>query len=243
MNTGQMGTAATPRQVNLVAEAVAKADFYELLPKSPLRPGYPETRLHFFAAKVSKPTTHIRVNYFPDGGVARLRVFGEVAAPILDAPTIRLDFASALNGGASLCVSNTHYGTPSNCLLPNRAPNMGNGWETARNPNRPAILELGKDGNIDFSYSKDWFVMRLGTRCEIDDVEVDTNHFKGNFPESAIIEVCDLPEVMALPILEQKRKFEDETIATVFHGSLFQKNKDGPSRAAALCPWLFQSTA
>jgi allantoicase len=149
------------------------------------------------------------VNYFPDGGVARLRVFGEVAAPITRSPSDRLDFAAALNGGAALCWSNAHYGTPGNTLLPKRAPNMGNGWETARNPSRPSILELGKDGYVDFSYSKDWFVMRLGARCEIDDIEVDTNHFKGNFPESALIEVVDLPNVLSLPVLQQKHKFED----------------------------------
>lgn len=209
MNTGMMGTAATPRQIELVGEAVDRLAFRDLLPRSPLRPGYPETRTHFFAASSPGRVTHLKVNYFPDGGVARLRVFGEVAAPLLRSPKQRVDFASALNGGAALCWSNEHFGTPSNTLLPNQAPDMGNGWETARNPQRPAILELGSEGYVDFSYSKDWFVMRLGARSSIGEVEVDTNHFKGNFPESAIIEVCDLPEILALPILEQKKKFEN----------------------------------
>jgi allantoicase len=208
-NTGMMGTAATPGQIKCANELVSKLTFFDLLPRSPLKPGYEETRLHYFTVQSPKPATHLRINYFPDGGVARLRVYGEVAAP----PTklnVRCDFASALKGGAALCWSNEHYGTPSNCVLPNRAPNMGNGWETARNPQRPAILELGNDGHVDFSYSKDWFVMKLGSRCDIEEIEVDTNHFKGNFPESAVIEVCDLPQIMSLPILEQKSKFEDQ---------------------------------
>lgn len=209
INTGKMGTAATPEQIQKVDQALRKHNFNELLPRSPLKPGYPETSRHFFEAKNPQRTTHIRVNYFPDGGVARLRVFGEVSAPLIRDPSIRLDFAAALNGGAALCWSNAHYGTPGNTLLPNRAPNMGNGWETARNPQRPPVLELGKDGYVDFSYSKDWFVMRLGARCQVDEVEVDTNHFKGNFPESAIIEVCDLPELMSKSVLVQKQKFED----------------------------------
>jgi allantoicase len=204
-----MGTAATPVQLQKVGEAADKLNFFELLPKSPLKAGFEETRTHFFAVKNPQNATHLRVNYFPDGGVARLRVFGEVAAPLLRAPTARMDFASALNGGAALCASNEHYGTPSNTLLPARAPNMGNGWETARNPQRPSILELGSDGYVDFSYSKDWFVMRFGARCDIDEIEVDTNHFKGNFPESTLIEVCDRPDLLALPMLEQMRKFED----------------------------------
>jgi len=208
-NTGKMGTCATPEEIQKVEKALTKHQWHPFLPKTPLRPGYPETSVHYFAAKDPQPVTHLRINYFPDGGVARLRVFGEVAAPISRSPSARLDFAAALNGGASLCWSNAHYGTPANTLLPGRAPDMGNGWETARNPMRPAVLELGKDGMVDFSYSKDWFVMRLGARCDIDDIEVDTNHFKGNFPESAIIEVCDLPQVWSMPVLDQKRKFED----------------------------------
>jgi len=209
VNTGTMGTAATPEQIQKVDQALTKHKFLELLPRTPLRPGYPETRTHFFAVQSPQSVTHLRVNYFPDGGVARLRVFGEVAAPPPQDLAARMDFAAALHGGAALCWSNAHYGTPANTLLPGRAPNMGNGWETARNPQRPAILEMGKDGYVDFSYSKDWFVMRLGARCAVDEVEVDTNHFKGNFPESTIIEVCDLPEILSLPVLEQKRRFED----------------------------------
>jgi allantoicase len=208
-NTGMMGTAATPEQIQKVEKALSGHAWQPLLEKSPLRPGYPDTRIHFFAASSPRPVTHLRVNYFPDGGVARLRVYGEVSAPLRLNPSARMDFAAALNGGAALCCSNQHYGTPANTLLPGRAPNMGNGWETARNPQRPAVLELGKAGQIDFSYSKDWFVMRLGSRCNIDNIEVDTNHFKGNFPESTLIEVCDLPEVWALPVLEQRRLFFD----------------------------------
>jgi len=209
-NVGKMGTASSAEQKAQMEEVLSKQVFRELLPRSPLKAGYPETSVHFFAAKDSRPITHLRINYFPDGGVARLRVFGEVEVmPILREPTLRHDFASALHGGAALCWSNEHYGTPSNCLLPGRAPNMGNGWETARNPNRPSILELGSDGNIDFSYSKDWFIMKLGMRCDIDEVEIDTYHFKGNFPESALIEVCDKPELLSLPVLDQRRKFED----------------------------------
>merc|ERR1712070_26114 len=152
VNTGMMGTAATKYQLGRVTEAVKELEWFDLLQKSPLKPGYAETRIHYFQVKAPKTATHLRVNYFPDGGVARLRVFGEVAPPLGLAPTAHLDFASALQGGVALCWSNEHYGTPSNTLLPNRAPNMGNGWETARNPNRPEILELGSDGQIDFSY-------------------------------------------------------------------------------------------
>lgn len=215
MNVGMMGTAASTAQVQAMEEVVKVNEFFEVLKKSPLGPGYEDTRLHFYAATQPRRVTHLRVNYWPDGGVARFKAFGEVESPPrIKNVNIRADFASALNGGIGLCWSNEHYGTPSNTMLPNRAPDMGNGWETARNPKRPASLELGPDGKIDFSYAKDWFIMKLADRCEIDEIEIDTNHFKGNFPESAIVEVCDLPDLMSLPVLEQKKKFQDQQFLT-----------------------------
>jgi allantoicase len=208
-NTGMMGVAASPGQLTAVTKTWSEVQSFELLPKSPLKAGYQETRLHYFAVKNPQTASHLRINYFPDGGVARLRVYREVKpAPLLSVPR-RHDFAAALNGGCALCWSNEHYGTPSNTLNPGRAAKMDEGWETARNPNRPAILELGSDGYVDFSYSNDWFIMRLGMRADIEELEVDTNHFKGNFPESCLIEVCDIPEVLSLPVPEQKAKFND----------------------------------
>jgi len=35
-------------------------------------------------------------------------------------------------------------------------------------------------------------VLRLGHRGVIEEIEVDTNHFKGNYPESCSLEGCDL---------------------------------------------------
>lgn len=212
MNTGMMGTAASPTQVQTMEQSLKKCEFFELLPRSPLRPGYEDTRIHYYAAQEPRQVTHLRINYFPDGGVARFRAFGEVEIPMrLKNIEIRSDFASALNGGVPLCWTDSHYGTPSNTLLPGRAPDMGNGWETARNAKRPPILQVGSDGKVDFSYAKDFFIMKLAARCEIDEIEIDTNHFKGNYPESVIIEVADRPDLMSLPVLEQIKKIKDTT--------------------------------
>ncbi|CAN0282827.1 unnamed protein product, partial [Scytosiphon promiscuus] len=64
---------------------------------------------------------------------------------------------------------------------------MGDGWETARKADRPAILELGEDGLVKAPGS-DWAILRLGVVGEVDRLVVDTNHFKGNFPESVLVE-------------------------------------------------------
>eukprot|EP00746_Dinoflagellata_sp_MGD_P088370 gnl/MRDRNA2_/MRDRNA2_34970_c0_seq1.p1 gnl/MRDRNA2_/MRDRNA2_34970_c0~~gnl/MRDRNA2_/MRDRNA2_34970_c0_seq1.p1 ORF type:complete len:415 (+),score=89.35 gnl/MRDRNA2_/MRDRNA2_34970_c0_seq1:86-1330(+) len=220
VNTGMMGTACSPTQVQLMEDSMKKYEVFDLLPQSPLRPGYEDTRIHYYACKEPKQVTHLRINYFPDGGVARFRAFGEVEIPKrLKNIDIRSDFASALNGAVPLCWTDEHYGTPSNCLLPGRAPDMGNGWETARNPKRPGILQVGSDGKVDFSYAKDHFIMKMAARCEIEEMEIDTNHFKGNFPESVIVEVLDRPDLMSLPVLEQIKKFKD----TSFQNSITWK--------------------
>ena len=166
----------------------------ELLPRVPLAPGYEDTRHHrFTAAKVDagggpNVITHLRVNLYPDGGVARLRVRGEICSRLPS--RARADVAAAANGGAVLGASNAHYGRPSNLIAPGRSQRMDQGWETARNPNRPAVLGVrAKDGMLDLPPAMaEWTIIRLGCPAVVDRVEIDTDHFKGNCPEACTLE-------------------------------------------------------
>jgi allantoicase len=123
------------------------------------------------------------LNIYPDGGVARLRVWGE-ARP--DWARIRggaaralVDLVAVQNGGVPLAASDQFFSEPLNLLLPGRPVDMGDGWETRRRRGP----------------GHDWVVLRLGHRGTIDEVVVDTTHFKGNFPESCRIEGLDAPEL------------------------------------------------
>lgn len=119
--------------------------------------------------------THLRLKIYPDGGVARLRVYGEVV-PDWDALKKReseIDLAAAEHGGVVLDVSDMFFGHKHNLIMPGRAQDMSDGWETKRR--RGAGF--------------DWCVIKLGSKGEIRRVEVDTSHFKGNYPESCSIEV------------------------------------------------------
>jgi allantoicase len=129
---------------------------------------------NFLAIDSDRPWTHLRLNIFPDGGVARLRVFGEVVMDWASASRNRqpLDLAAIQHGGLVIDVSDKHYGSPSNMLMPGRATNMGDGWETKRRRG-PGY---------------DWAIVRLGAAGELSKIEIDTNHFKGNYPDSASIE-------------------------------------------------------
>ena len=148
---GVQGSCATPEEIAAASSAVdAAAEWVELVPLSPLRPGYVEggNSVHRFevpAAAAAQRITHIRLNQHPDGGIARLRTWGvvsrdfgrEIAADAVG----NIDLASALNGARAIGCSNRHYGEPRNLLLPGRGKNMGAGWETARNPKRQAVIE------------------------------------------------------------------------------------------------------
>ncbi len=46
----------------------------QIVPKTRLQP---DTR-HFFGAASKLPLTHVRLDVFPDGGLARLRINGEI---------------------------------------------------------------------------------------------------------------------------------------------------------------------
>ncbi len=120
--------------------------------------------------------THLRLNIFPDGGVARLRVHGE---PVPDERVFsaghEVDLAAAENGGFVVSCSDMHYGHRQNLILPGRSTHMGDGWETRRRRG---------PGN-------DWSIVRLARRAVIDRVELDTDHFKGNAPGRCMLEYCD----------------------------------------------------
>jgi allantoicase len=118
--------------------------------------------------------THLRLKIYPDGGVARLRVHGEAVPDRARMARSEIDLASVLNGARILQSSDEFFGVPLNLLMPGMGKNMGDGWETRRRRGP----------------GHDWTIVKLGVPGTIQRVEVDTSHFKGNFPESCSIEAC-----------------------------------------------------
>ena len=165
----------------LSPEQVLELPFQELLAQSPLS----ATSQNLFVARPIGVVSHLRLNIFPDGGVARFRAYGKVAAswraPVLDEATAAhvgpglFDLAGIENGALALACSNAHFGGMNNLLLPGRAANMGSGWETRRRRGP----------------GHDFIIIRLGARGVPRVLELDTNHFKGNFPERCAIDGID----------------------------------------------------
>jgi allantoicase len=127
---------------------------------------------HFHDIDETTHFTHLRLNIYPDGGVARLRVYGLIQPDWSKfAEGEILDLVALENGGQALACSDEHYGSMHNLNAPGRGVNMGDGWETARRRGP----------------GHDWVVLGLGHAGKISRVEIDTAHFKGNYPDRASI--------------------------------------------------------
>jgi len=160
----------------------------------------------FVPVEHDEPVTHVRLHIFPDGGVARLRVWGRVAKDWSKVdPDERLDLLAMENGGRGIIANDEHYGRIENLTAPGRGVNMGDGWETRRR------REPGHD----------WAVLELGAPGVIDEVVVDTAHFKGNYPDRCFLQAAPAavgsPEEIAAaserwPLLLPEAKLEADTI-------------------------------
>lgn len=215
------GTGTSPSEVQQADAASRQLPWRELLPKTPLRPGYEATRMHYFTLSTPLEGTHVRVNYFPDGGVARLRLWGDAIdspspkagpayspiktgrtctvvshssdEPLPSAQPFEYPELSLLeNGGLGLACSNKHYGEPWHLIQPTLGRDMGDGWETARHPERPSILVRHPETGLTDSPLSDWCILKLGQVANdgVARIILDTKHFRGNYPESVLVEGC-----------------------------------------------------
>ena len=164
-----------PEQFSLEASGVDdvdRAEWTELIPRSELR----GSSVADFDVDESGRAELVRLNIYPDGGVARLRVQGEALPAMQEVcPDGQTDLASAVVGGEIVDASDLHYSHPSNMLRPTSSVGMWDGWETRRRRD---------DGH-------DWVVVRLGLAGSVGRLVVDTSHFKGNAPGWVSAELSD----------------------------------------------------
>lgn len=220
---GVQGTGKTPEEVTQASEVSNKLEWQELLPVTELQPGYENTRLHYFSPSQALMGCLIKINYFPDGGVARLKLWGNdlgavqppraplyMPAPVGEGPVCTVVPHSSTNetpsrlpyeheevsslevGGTGVSCSNKHYGEPWRLLQKTLGENMGDGWETARHPCRPAVLIKDPETQLIDSPLMDWAILKLGKVAEegVSRIILDTKHFRGNYPESVTLEGC-----------------------------------------------------
>ena len=177
----------TPDPVRLIDNSL-DVSWREIIPRSPLQG---DTK-NLFPVQHDGRVTHLRLNIFPDGGVARLRVYGEgcLDRRTLD-PGSEIDLAAAEHGGFVVVCSDMFFGHRNNLILPGRSTHMGDGWETKRRRGE----------------GHDWTIVRLAARGSLHRVEIDTDHYKGNAPGSAMLETIDAPGATAELLTDPAREW------------------------------------
>ena len=175
---------------SIEAAPSAEGPWTEVLAQVPLRPG----SQNLFAIQDAGVYSHVRLHIYPDGGVARLRIYGVVEPDLERAPEVdevtaahrkdgEVDLAAVRNGGVALACSDSFFGPMNNLIAPGRAANMGGGWETRRRRS-PTFLQ-----------ESDWILLQLAARGTLGLLEIDTNHFKGNYADRFSLMGIDAPPV------------------------------------------------
>ncbi len=162
------GASADKDELKKLQAATAK--WTDLLPETELRGDSQNP----FPIAHSGRFTHIRMKIYPDGGIARLRLYGEVVPDAARIAKGEFDLAAVESGGRPVASSDQFYSEPLNLLMPGRSKVMSDGWETRRRRGP----------------GHDWVIVKLGMAGTIRRIEIDTAHFKGNFPDSCSVEAC-----------------------------------------------------
>ena len=132
---------------------------------------------HIFKTSSKSVFTHIKLNIFPDGGVARLRLYGSISKENNNFGKKTINLASLLDGASVIACNNEHFGKAENILAPGKAKNMGDGWETRRRRDK----------------GFDWLILNSIDGEMIDKIEISTHHFKGNFPSHCSLQAAYIP--------------------------------------------------
>jgi allantoicase len=171
--TGNFPPAASLHACQSQGDPDAATAWTELLPARSLN----GNSHHFIELAGERSWTHLRLGIYPDGGIARLRVYGQ---PTCDwaarDPGALYEVSALANGGRIIGYNDAHYGVPFRLLMPGRGVNMGDGWETRRR------REPGYD----------WCVVELGHPAIVEKIEVDTAHFKGNYPDRVSVQAAQV---------------------------------------------------
>jgi len=137
-----------------------------------------ENSHHVFNIFSKSIFTHIKLNIFPDGGVARLRLYGSISKKNNNLRGKITNLASLLSGASVIACNNEHFGKAENILAPGRAKNMGDGWETRRRRDK----------------GHDWLILNCLNGQNISNIKISTHHFKGNFPSQCSLQASFIPQ-------------------------------------------------
>jgi allantoicase len=163
-----------------------KTKWTHLLGKKKLGPN----KNHSFKSQNKSVFNYIKLNIFPDGGVARLRLYGKIEMEKSIFRNNNINLTSVLNGASIVGCNNEHFGRAENVIAPGKGKNMGDGWETRRS--------RGKN--------YDWLIIKFGKPGLIKKLEVDTHHFKGNYPDTCSIQTANISKNLSNKLIANNSK-------------------------------------
>lgn len=171
-------------QISVEATTLADDDDYENAEWEEVFPKVscgPSTRQFFARVELTEKTyTHARLKMYPDGGIARFRLYGRVHPIVPQDLSEVIDTASCLNGGVCVAYSDQHFGYADNLCLPGRGIDMSDGWETKRSREKNHT---------------DWAVIKLGYPTKIQKIGVDTAFYRGNYPAAIVVHAINTDTV------------------------------------------------
>nr|XP_012222853.1 PREDICTED: probable allantoicase isoform X1 [Linepithema humile] len=150
-----------------------------LISRQKLNPGYPSIRKKFFKILPHNPVTHLRLNLFPDGGIARLRAYGRVIPTTITTMNREINLISSVYNSDCVSFSESYIGHPNNIIQPNKATSIIDGWVTARKHNE--YYEIS-DTFYDEIMTEHWALFKLGCSGTVTRIVIDTRLFTGNAP-------------------------------------------------------------
>jgi allantoicase len=145
---------------------------------------------HSFKSQNKSVFNYIKLNIFPDGGVARLRLYGKIEMEKNIFSNNNINLTSVLNGASIVGCNNEHFGRAENVIAPGKGKNMGDGWETRRS--------RGKN--------YDWLIIKFGKPGLIKKLEIDTHHFKGNYPDTCSIQTANISKNLSNKLIANNSK-------------------------------------
>lgn len=170
-------------------EDINEVEWTELLSQSDLKG---DTKHNFECANF-KELTHLRIDIYPDGGIARFKAFGKICFDEKLYDEENINVASMSYGTRAVATNNEFFGALRNILKDNVAINMGDGWETRRRR---------EPGN-------DWGIIELANPAIIDNIMIDTNFFKGNFADKFSICSAYLEDTTDSSVVTQSMFWEE----------------------------------
>jgi allantoicase len=149
---------------------------------------------HYASVSDVDPVNWLKLSIFPDGGIARLRVHGVPFREWTEAEREgEIELSAAKNGGRVIAYNDAHYGNVMRLLSEGRGQNMGDGWETRRR------REPGAD----------WMIVALAAPGIVERIEVDTAHFKGNFPDRCSIQAARVEQGTQQSLITQSMFWQE----------------------------------